>query len=87
METRLPVKKWGHGLGVRPPSAITLEANLHADQEVTLGVEAYRVIVEQVPADHLTLNERLNRFDPLKHDGEVMTDDRISAEHLLTVYS
>lgn len=86
METRLPVKKWRNGLGVRPPSAIILEANLHADQEVTLLVEAGRVIVEPVPADHLTLSERLDRFDPPKHGGEVMTDDRISAEHLLTVY-
>jgi antitoxin MazE len=86
METRLPVKKWGSGLGVRSPSAITLETNLHADQEVTLGVEAGRVIVEPVPADHLTLSERLDRFDPLKHGGEVMADDRISAERLLTVY-
>jgi antitoxin MazE len=53
---------------------------------VTLGVEAGRVIVEPVPADHLTLSEHLDRFDPLKHGGEVMADDRISAERLLTVY-
>jgi len=43
-------------------------------------------IVEPVPADRLTLSERLDRFDPLKHGGEVMADDRISAERLLTVY-
>jgi len=71
----------------RPPPAITLKTNLHAGQEVTLRVEAGRAIVAPVPADHLTRSEHLDRFDPLKHGGEVMTDDRISAEHLLTVYS
>ncbi|MDA8113397.1 MAG: hypothetical protein M0Z43_01535 [Acidithiobacillus sp.] len=34
-------------------------------QEVTLRVEAGRVSVEPVPADHLTLSERLDRVAPL----------------------
>ncbi|MBU2828419.1 MAG: AbrB/MazE/SpoVT family DNA-binding domain-containing protein [Acidithiobacillus ferriphilus] len=65
METRVPVKKRRNGLGVRRLSTITLEAKLHADQEATLRVEAGRVSVGPVPADHLTLSERLDRFDPM----------------------
>ena len=64
-ETRVPVKKRRNALGVRRLSAITLETNLHADQEVTLRVEAGRAIVEPVPADHLTLSEHLDRLAPL----------------------
>ena len=65
METRLPVRKWRNGLGVRRLSTIPLEAKLHADQEATLRVEAGRVNVGPVPADHLTLSERLDRFDQM----------------------
>ncbi|MHB9135760.1 MAG: AbrB/MazE/SpoVT family DNA-binding domain-containing protein [Acidithiobacillus ferrooxidans] len=81
METRLIIKKWGNNLGVRLPATIASEARLHADQEVRLFVEHGRVIVEPVGtiAD-LTLEDRLNLFDPALHGGEVMAAEPVGAE-------
>lgn len=81
METRLIIKKWGNNLGVRLPATITREARLHADQEVRLSVEHGRVIVEPVSTiAELTLEDRLNLFDPTLHGGEVMAVEPVGAE-------
>lgn len=79
-EVILSVKHWGNNLGVRLPQAVAREANLHADQQVRISVEAGRVVIEPLPVAALTLAERLNRFDPARHGGESMAASPVGAE-------
>ena len=81
-QTVLNIKHWGNNLGVRLPSAVAREADLHADQPVMISVEEGRVIITPLQtSSSLTLAERLARFDPQRHGGEQMqTDTRLGAE-------
>lgn len=76
----LSVKHWGNNLGVRLPQAVAREAHLHADQQVRVSVEAGRVVIEPLPTGDLSLEDRLKRFDPKRHAGEVMATAPIGAE-------
>ncbi|MFT3789741.1 MAG: AbrB/MazE/SpoVT family DNA-binding domain-containing protein [Rudaea sp.] len=77
----LDIKQWGNNLGVRLPAAIARAAHLRADQRVSIVVEAGRVVVTPVEDRFLTLEQRLARFDPQHHGGEVMSvDGRVGAE-------
>ncbi|MBP7971096.1 MAG: AbrB/MazE/SpoVT family DNA-binding domain-containing protein [Aquaspirillum sp.] len=69
-EAILSLKHWGNNLGVRLPQAVAREAHLHADQRVRVVVEAGRVVIEPLPSAPLTLEQRLQRFDPQRHGGE-----------------
>ncbi len=79
-EAILAIKHWGNNLGVRLPRSVAADAHLHADQRVRVTVEAGRVIIEPLPAAPLTLEERLRRFDPARHGGEVMAAVPVGAE-------
>jgi antitoxin MazE len=80
-EIFLDIKHWGNNLGVRLPAAIARAAHLHADQRVRIAVEGERVIITPVRDEALTLDQRLARFDPERHGGEVMpTSDHVGAE-------
>lgn len=79
-EAILSVKHWGNNLGVRLPQAVAREAHLHADQQVRVSVEAGRVVIEPLPVAELSLEDRLKRFDPARHGGEVMAAVPIGAE-------
>lgn len=79
-EAILSLKHWGNNLGVRLPQAVARAAHLHADQQVRVSVEAGRVVIEPLPAAALTLEERLQRFDPARHGGEVMAARPVGAE-------
>jgi antitoxin MazE len=76
----LSLKHWGNNLGVRLPQAVAREAHLHADQQVRVSVEAGRVVIEPLPTAPLSLEDRLKRFDPERHAGEVMATAPIGAE-------
>jgi len=76
----LDIKRWGNNLGVRLPAAVAREANIHADQRVQVSVEDGRVVITPVVAAPLTLEQRLARFDPARHGGEVMTSEAVGAE-------
>lgn len=76
----LSVKHWGNNLGVRLPQAVARAAHLHADQQVRVSVEAGRVVIEPVTSEDLTLDDRLKRFDPQRHGGEVMGVTAVGAE-------
>lgn len=79
--TELSIKHWGNNLGVRLPAAIASAARLHADQRVSVTVEGERVIITLIRDEALSLAQRLTRFDPERHSGEVMpTDGRLGAE-------
>jgi len=79
-EAVLSLKYWGNNLGVRLPAAVAAEARLHADQQVRLSVEDGRVVMTPLKEEPTALEERLARFDPERHRGEVMASDRQGAE-------
>lgn len=79
-EAILSLKHWGNNLGVRLPQAVAREAHLYADQQVRVVVEAGRVVIEPLPSAPLTLEQRLQQFDPQRHGGEVMAVDPVGAE-------
>jgi antitoxin MazE len=80
-EVILDIKQWGNSLGVRLPAAIAREARLHLDQRVRMTVQGGQVIIAPAPDGTPTLEQRLARFDPARHGGEVMTDTgRVGAE-------
>ena len=79
-EAILDLKHWGNNLGVRLPAAVAREANLQADQRVRVSVEAGRVIITPIADAPLTLAQRLARFDPVHHGGEVMISPSQGAE-------
>ena len=79
-EAVLSIKHWGNNLGVRLPQAVAREAHLQADQKVRVSVEAGRVIIEPLPLAGLSLQERLQRFDPARHGGEAMASAPVGAE-------
>lgn len=80
-ETILDIKQWGNNLGVRLPAAIAKEAHLHNHQRVRISVEDEKVIITPLRDEALTLEERLARFDPERHGGELMiTEQAIGAE-------
>jgi antitoxin MazE len=80
-EVTLDIRQWGNNLGVRLPAAIAQEAGLKRDQRVKLSVVNKTIVIS--PAETtLSLEERLNCFDPQKHGGEIMqTVQTIGAEH------
>ena len=79
-EAVLCVKQWGNSLGVRLPQAVARAAHLHADQQVRTSVEQGRVVIEPLPQDGLSLEARLQRFDPARHGGEAMPTAQVGAE-------
>jgi antitoxin MazE len=80
-EAILDIKHWGNNLGVRLPAAVAREAHLHADQRVRITVEDGRVVITPLAEEPLSLEQRLARFDPVRHGGEAMVpDDAVGAE-------
>lgn len=79
-EAVLDIKQWGNSLGVRLPAAVARDAHLHVDQRVRISVEGGHVLITPVDAVALTLEQRLARFDPLRHGGEVMASTTVGAE-------
>ncbi|KQP18109.1 AbrB/MazE/SpoVT family DNA-binding domain-containing protein [Pseudorhodoferax sp. Leaf267] len=71
-ETVLDIKHWGNNLGVRLPAAVARAAGLRVDQRVSISVEGERVVITPIRDAPLTLEQRLARFDPLRHGGEAM---------------
>lgn len=80
VEATLDIKQWGNNLGVRLPAAVARAAHLHADQRVRISVENDRVVITPVTDAPLSLEQRLARFDPVRHGGELMVSQAIGAE-------
>jgi antitoxin MazE len=79
-EAVLDIKQWGNSLGVRLPAAVARDAHLHVDQRVRVSVEGAQVVITPVADAAPTLEQRLARFDPVRHGGEVMASKNIGAE-------
>jgi antitoxin MazE len=79
-EAVLDLKRWGNNLGVRLPLNVARAAHLHADQKVLVAVVDGHVVITPVGDTSLTLEQRLARFDPVRHCGEVMVTEPVGAE-------
>jgi len=79
-EAVLDIKQWGNNLGVRLPAAIAKAAHLHADQRVRVVAEDGQVTIVALTDEPLTLEQRLAKFDPARHGGEVMGGAPVGAE-------
>ncbi|MFH0998059.1 MAG: AbrB/MazE/SpoVT family DNA-binding domain-containing protein [Pseudomonadota bacterium] len=79
-EAVLDIKQWGNNLGVRLPAAVARAAHLHVDQRVRISVEDGTIVIRPVEGAELTLDQRLERFDPARHGGEVMQGPAVGAE-------
>ena len=80
-EVVLDIKQWGNNLGVRLPATIAREARLSADQRVRISVKGNQVMISPVEDEGLTLAQRLEKFDSVRHGGEVMiSDEALGAE-------
>ena len=81
VEAVLDLKRWGNNLGVRLPVNVARAAHLHVDQRVQVSVEEGRVVITPVIDAPLTLEQRLARFEPVRHGGEEMaTREPLGAE-------
>lgn len=76
----LHLRKWGNSLAVRLPVEVAREAGLKLDQRVRLEVEHDCVVIRPLAPEEPTLEERLERFEPLRHGGEAIADQPIGAE-------
>lgn len=80
-EVMLDIKQWGNNLGVRLPAAIAREAHLHVHQRVRIAVTEGLITISPVHDLPLTLEQRLAKFDPVRHGGEAMiTTQNLGAE-------
>ena len=79
-EAVLDIKQWGNSLGVRLPAAVARDAHLRVDQRVRISVEGGQVVITPVTDAPLTLEQRLARFDPVRHGGEVMASKPLGTE-------
>ena len=79
-EAILSIKRWGNSLGVRLPVAVSSEAHLHLDQKVRIVVEEGHVVIIPITDVPMTLEQRLERFDPVRHGAELMATKAVGAE-------
>jgi antitoxin MazE len=76
----LSVQKWGNSLAVRIPVVIARGAHLHSGTIVELDLVNGNIVVKPMGQRKLTLDERLQAFDPSRHSGEAMATTLIGAE-------
>ncbi|MBL6985380.1 MAG: AbrB/MazE/SpoVT family DNA-binding domain-containing protein [Candidatus Thioglobus sp.] len=72
-EAVLDIKQWGNSLGMRLPAAVAKAAHLHLNQRIRLVVENNHIMVIPLEQEKDSLEDRLARFEPDRHSGEVMT--------------
>jgi antitoxin MazE len=68
---------FAHGIGGDTPLR---HGRLLTTSELGVSVDAGRVIIEPLPLADLSLDERLQRFDPARHSGEAMATTPLGAE-------
>lgn len=77
---KLKIQQWGNSLAVRIPASVARSARFAVGMEVELSVQDIAVTVTPLNPRKLTLAEKLAKFDPAKHGGEVMVSRRVGAE-------
>ncbi|MCW5588484.1 MAG: AbrB/MazE/SpoVT family DNA-binding domain-containing protein [Legionellales bacterium] len=82
VKANLTVQKWGNSLAVRIPANIARGLHFNSGTTVELRIQGHELVLREVGEPKLTLQERLARFDPKKHGGEVMAESSIGLEKL-----
>lgn len=65
------VKTWGNSLAVRIPTEAARAAGVAEDTAVSITAFPGKLVIE-VAARRMTLEERLAKFDPARHGGELL---------------
>lgn len=73
------VKTWGNSLAVRLPADAARAAGVAENTPVNITATPGRLVIE-VPTRRMTLEERLARFDPVRHGGELLDLPRVGRE-------
>jgi antitoxin MazE len=76
----LTLQKWGNSLAVRIPAALSRSLHFKIGQPVELVQENDQLIIFPVGEPKLTLRQKLDLFDPIKHGGEIMDTQKIGKE-------
>jgi antitoxin MazE len=76
----LKIQKWGNSLAVRIPAKVARAARLAEGQPVVVVAHDEGVAISPAGAPRLTLAQKLARFDPKRHRGELATTARLGAE-------
>ncbi len=74
------VQEWGNGLAVRITANIAAAARITRGQPIKVEVVEGGVFLRTVGKPKLTLTQKLSRFDPSIHGGEIMATGRVGAE-------
>ena len=75
------IQKWWNNLAVRIPAAIARAARLRVGQPVRVSAEERGIVMHSLGPPRLSLAQKLARFDPDQHGGEVMATGRVGAEN------
>lgn len=67
------VQKWGNSLAIRIPAPLARSAHFCLGTPVQLAVQDSSIVIKMTGDPRLSLQERLNLFDPDQHGGEVMS--------------
>jgi antitoxin MazE len=78
----LRLQRWGDSLAIRIPPSVARSAGFKVGQSVEVSAHRSAVRVAAVEETRLTLEQKLARFDPHRHGGEVMTTVRAGKEAL-----
>lgn len=79
-EAVIEIKRWGNSLGFRIPAAIAKETGLLENCQARITVEDDHVLIFPLAPRRTSLKEKLSRFNPSRHGGEVMGSEAIGAE-------
>lgn len=74
------VQEWGNGLAVRLTAKIATAAHITRGQPIKVEVVEGGVFLRTVGKPKLTLAQKLSKFDPALHGGEIMATGRVGAE-------
>lgn len=81
-EIVLNIERWGNSLGVRLPALSRGRRACAPTSRYASPSRGGRVVIIPVPDRKPALEERLARFDPKRHGGEIMATKAVGAEHL-----
>lgn len=74
------VQTWGNGLAVRLTAPVARAARLARGVPISVEVVEGGIFLRVTGKPTLSLAQKLELFDPLRHGGEVMAGGRIGAE-------
>lgn len=76
----LTVQQWGNSLAVRIPAKVARSARFKVGQPVEVSAQDSNVLVRAIGEPKLSLQQKLEAFDPDRHGGEAMATGRVGRE-------